>query len=67
MVSKSHQMAFNLGANTGYGSKISHQQNSLTWILKSNCACCYCFERGHVLLFETLLVQVNYYQYFESP
>lgn len=35
MVSKSHQMAFNLGANTGYGSKGSNQQNSLTWILKT--------------------------------
>lgn len=35
MVSKSHQTAFNLGANTGRGSKSSHQQNSLTWILKT--------------------------------
>lgn len=35
MVSKSHQTAFNLGANTGCGSKSSHQQNSLTWILKT--------------------------------
>lgn len=63
-MSKSHQVAFNPGATTGYGSDLSAAEPT-DMDFKNNCAVVTALKEANVLLFETSLVQVNHYEYFE--